>query len=267
MRLSPRELEPTPEAPRDVDAGSSRIARRELREALVVFFLVTLACALLWQLRGAIPLVGRFLHDLIASIFLLVPTILLTRQKEDFAEYGLVFQPVVRGLLFFAALSAAVFPTFWLGFVTYYGVVCRRERAGMATLSVYRRMCRSYGAGFRLARLQSGWRFAWLSLIQVGVVALPEEYFFRGYIQTKLERVWPPQRRWLGGGLGRALLITSLLFALGHVLVDLNPLRFAVFFPSLVFGWMRSATGSILAPVLFHATSNLVSDVLHRGYF
>lgn len=255
------------EAPREVDVDPARARRRELREALVVFCLVTLACALLWQLRGVVPLVGRFLHDLIASIFLLVPTILLVRRNEDFARYGLVFKPVGRGLLFFAAVSAAIFPAFWLGFIGYYSAICRLEGAGAAVPAVYRRMCRSYAGGFRLARLRLGWRFAWLSLIQVGVVALPEEYFFRGYIQTKLERAWPARRRWLGGGIGRALIVTSLLFALGHVLVDFNPLRFAVFFPSLAFGWMRSATGSILAPVLFHAASNLVSDVLHRGYF
>lgn len=267
MSSSSGEVEAPKPGAEDAEVDAARLKRRELRESLIVFGAVTLACALLWQLRGVVPLIGRFLHDLIASIFLLVPTILLVRRNEDFAHYGLVFAPVKRGLFFFFAVSALVFPLFWLGFVGYYSTVCRLQRSGVVVPRVYQHMCRSYGAGFRLSRIELGWRFAWRALIQVGVVALPEEYFFRGYLQSKLERVWPPRRRLLAGGIGLALLVTSILFALGHVLVDGNPLRFAVFFPSLAFGWMRSATGSILAPVLFHAASNLVSDVLHRGYF
>ena len=67
--------------------------------------------------------------------------------------------------------------------------------------------------------------------------------------------------------MGRTLLVTSALFALGHVLVDFNVQRSAVFFPALVFGWMRARTGSVAAGAAFHALCNLYSDVLHTSFF
>ena len=99
------------------------------------------------------------------------------------------------------------------------------------------------------------------------VVAIPEELFFRGYLMERLEQVWPPTRRLFGARVGWALVVSSALFALGHLLVIPNPQRLAVFFPALVFGWMRARTGSIAAGATFHALCNVVSDVLHTSYF
>jgi membrane protease YdiL (CAAX protease family) len=53
-------------------------------------------------------------------------------------------------------------------------------------------------------------------------------------------------------------LITSAIFALLHFLVGFDPSRLAVFFPSLLFGWLYVRTGGILAPVLVHAACNLL---------
>jgi membrane protease YdiL (CAAX protease family) len=62
-------------------------------------------------------------------------------------------------------------------------------------------------------------------------------------------------------------LLSSLLFAIGHLMVIPNPQRLAVIFPALVFGWMRARTGSIVPGALFHALCNLFADVLHTSYF
>ena len=110
-------------------------------------------------------------------------------------------------------------------------------------------------------------QFALLAFSQLVVVAIPEELFFRGYLMGRLEHVWPPTHRLLGAPVGAALLVSSVLFALGHVLVVPNPQRLAVFFPALVFGWMRARTGSIAAGATFHALCNITSDVLHTSYF
>jgi membrane protease YdiL (CAAX protease family) len=100
---------------------------------------------------------------------------------------------------------------------------------------------------------------------QLVVIALPEEAFFRGYLQTSLDRVWPPRWRVLGAGLGPGWLVTAAIFALGHVLTIRHPARLAVFFPALVFGWLRRRTGGIGASVLFHASCNVFSATLGRG--
>jgi membrane protease YdiL (CAAX protease family) len=98
--------------------------------------------------------------------------------------------------------------------------------------------------------------------VQLVVVALPEELFFRGFLLGLLERRFPPKRRVLGGGIGLALVLSALAFALIHLPKDGDPRALATFFPGLLFGWMRSATGSILASTLTHAGSNIVVKML-----
>lgn len=100
----------------------------------------------------------------------------------------------------------------------------------------------------------------------VVAIALPEEMFYRGYLQTELERIWPPVTTGWRRGIGLALVVTSLVFAIGHVVTIPHPARLAVFFPSLAFGWLRTRTGGIGASVLFHAACNLFALNLGRGY-
>jgi uncharacterized protein len=101
---------------------------------------------------------------------------------------------------------------------------------------------------------------------QVLAVALPEEMFYRGYLQSKLDEVWPPKQRILGTLVGPGLLVTSAIFAAGHLVTTPHPARLAVFFPSLMFGWLRARTGGVGAGILFHAACNLLTVYLGRGY-
>jgi len=238
-----------------------------LVEVLGVFGVATLICAVLWQLRGPVPFIARNLHALIAAVFLYLPTGLLLRRREDFVAYGLTLQPIGRGLLLFLAASVIVFPLFTLGLYGYYRVTCGWAGAGRWLPLQLRSVCRRFVGSWSRARLRLPKAFGQLVLAQLVVVALPEEYFFRGYVQSRLEGVWPSRRKLLDVAVGPSLVVASVLFALGHLLVDFNPLRLAVFFPALLFGWMRQATGSILAGVLFHAASNLVSELLHTIFF
>jgi membrane protease YdiL (CAAX protease family) len=105
-----------------------------------------------------------------------------------------------------------------------------------------------------------------LALGHLLVVALPEEAFFRGYLQSALDRRHPPSFELWGARLGVGRVATSLLFALGHVLSVPDAGRLAVFFPSLLFGWLRARTGGIGAAVACHAFCNLYVIVLGAGY-
>jgi membrane protease YdiL (CAAX protease family) len=101
---------------------------------------------------------------------------------------------------------------------------------------------------------------------QLLVIALPEEAFFRGYLQTALDAVWPPRWTLWGAKIGPSLVVTSAIFAVGHLLTEPHPSRLAVFFPSLLFGWLRARTGGIGASVLFHAACNLFVSFLAHGF-
>jgi membrane protease YdiL (CAAX protease family) len=102
---------------------------------------------------------------------------------------------------------------------------------------------------------------------QLLVIALPEEAFFRGYLQSALDGAWADKTwRILGAEIGPGLVVSAAIFAVGHVLTIPHPSRLAVFFPALLFGWLRARTGGIGAAVLFHAMCNLFSSYLAGGY-
>ena len=66
--------------------------------------------------------------------------------------------------------------------------------------------------------------------------------------------------------MARMLLVTSLIFALGHFATIRQPARLAVFFPSLLFGWLRYRTKGIGAGLAFHAACNVFSELLGKGF-
>jgi hypothetical protein len=103
---------------------------------------------------------------------------------------------------------------------------------------------------------------------QVLVIALPEEAFFRGYLQTALDDATPARLkfRFLGAVIGPSLLATSAIFAFGHLLTEPRAARLAVFFPSLLFGWLRARTGGIGAGLAFHAFCNVLVGFLAHGF-
>lgn len=86
-------------------------------------------------------------------------------------------------------------------------------------------------------------------LAQLVRSAIPEEMFFRGYLQE------------IFGNNIRAVLLVSLLFAGAHVPAFYfyrDAYALLTFFPSLVMGFLYLRTSNILPPVLFHFLANVV---------
>lgn len=234
-----------------------------LREALLVFAVATAVSAGLYQLGRFVPFVGANLQAFIAAVFIYLPVWADRRRGKDIADDGFTFRPLGRSLGFALGTVVIVFPLFLVVFVGFYDVVCG---GGALAALAPPGFCARFGGWGALAHPRGPADPLTAIFAQLIVVALPEELFFRGYLLGRLEEALPPRRRVLGGGLGAALLLSALLFALGHVLVDGNPRRLAVFFPGLLFGWLRSATGSILAGTLVHAASNLYIEALQRTF-
>lgn len=101
---------------------------------------------------------------------------------------------------------------------------------------------------------------------QVFFVAIPEEFFYRGYLQTRLNEAF--DRRFLVAGVpfGHGLWIACLLFAFGHSLVVVRWWHFATFFPGLLFGLLRERTGNVTAGALLHAAFNILVVTLDTMY-
>jgi membrane protease YdiL (CAAX protease family) len=101
---------------------------------------------------------------------------------------------------------------------------------------------------------------------QVVIIALPEEAFYRGYLQSRFDEVWPPRFKVAGAPIGPGIFVASAIFALGHLATIHAPARLAVFFPALLFGWLRARTGGVGASIAYHALCNVFSEALGRGY-
>ena len=95
------------------------------------------------------------------------------------------------------------------------------------------------------------------------VIALPEEAFYRGYLMTALDDAWGTPwtfaKAKLGWGLDRYRARSS---RSGTSHRARHPERLAVFFPALVFGWLRARTRGIGAPALFHVLCNVLASTL-----
>lgn len=115
----------------------------------------------------------------------------------------------------------------------------------------------------------SPWWLFHLAMTHLLLIALPEEFFYRGYLQKRLgEGITPRVLLRLGPlAITRTNVVVSAMFAVGHLVAEPGFARLAVFFPSLLFGALRDRTDGIWASVVFHAACNLMVQVAAVHYF
>jgi hypothetical protein len=236
-------------------AVTTDVDRRAGRDALIAFAAVGVLVTGLVRIDIKLPAIGHLGSALVAVLFLYAPVFVAWRRKEELDDYGFRAEPVRRGLLTAAASLAVIFPIFILGYFAFYEIACNSQ---LLSHLVPRGLCSHYGGlgGIHGPTLSED--LIEFCAVQFVVVALPEELFFRGFLLHLLEKRFPPKRRWLGGGVGLALVLSAAAFALIHLPKDGDPRALATFFPALLFGWMRSATGSILASTIAHGASNVL---------
>jgi hypothetical protein len=204
-------------------------------------------------------LIAQPAAKLVATVgFLYLPVISMDRRHEDYADLGLSTLTIGRDLLQFLAVGAVIFPLFIGAYVAF-------TQAFTVLPAEWVKLFTPYAA---MPTFHFKWpdRFLEWSVDQLFVVALPEEFFYRGFVQTRLRDAWPKGRLFLGARLGPAFWVTALLFALGHLAI-FQVWRLAVFFPALLFGWMRERSGSVVGAALLHASSNLLIMVLDASFF
>lgn len=240
--------------------------RRLVRTWLAAILGLAVARAL--SLIDPTGLLGANLAGVGAFLFIALPDARLRARGEAWEAYGLPWHgardprswAALRGGLRAALwVCALLFPLFGAVFWAYAELLPSLPPALARALA-------PYGGAPRFApRLPNG--FLLLALVQLLVVALPEELFYRGWMQTSWARGAPGRGvTVLGARLGAGFLWTQLLFAAGHLVV-LHPWRLATFFPGLLFGWLRERTGGIVAPVLVHALSNLFLATLEASFY
>ncbi len=241
------------------------VDRRAGRDALIACVIVTALVAVLMRINVTLPAVGHVGSALVTVVFLYAPVAMGYRRGEDLDSYGFHLAPVRRGLVTAAASVAVIFPIFVLGYIAFYEIACNSD---LLAHLVPRNLCTRYAGLGALHAPALVWNpfakdsFSEFCLLQLLVVGVSEELFFRGFLLHLLEKRFPPKRRVLGGGVGLALVLSSAAFAIVHLPREGDPRALAVFFPGLLFGWMRSATGSILAGTITHGCSNILIRLL-----
>ena len=269
---SPRDASAPAEGPEVDEATTPRVPARPLAETLAVFAACAAGTAVITYAPQLLTGLGSYVHLLVAVLFLGSAIKLAQREPGGMRRHGIdlagMLTPpdadderpagplgaydlgrAIRGALPSAlresavaiGVAAVIFPPFVVGFYLWH----QPSRA------------------FEFSLPPEAWSFA---LTQVLIVALPEEALFRGTFQTRLHDRWPPTRRF--GVLldPRAWLLSAALFALVHFVSIPNPARLAVFFPGLLFGLLRAWRGGIGAAMLLHAMSNVLAEILERGW-
>jgi membrane protease YdiL (CAAX protease family) len=203
-----------------------------------------------------------------AFLFIFLPDRLLRERGESWAAFGLpwwglkdvrTWKAWAKGAGIGLLVCALVFPAFYFAYGAFVELLPRLPPKMAAWLAPY--------AGQPHFRLRFPDRFWLLAINQVLVIALPEELFYRGWMQTTWRATAPERRfRLLGASLGSGFLATQVLFAAGHLVV-FEVWRLGTFFPGLLFGWLRERTGNLAAGVVVHALSNLFMATLEASFF
>jgi membrane protease YdiL (CAAX protease family) len=172
-----------------------------------------------------------------SALWFVLPFALVSLAKRPYTDYGLSVENP-GSFRFHVAVIVVVFVPYLIGHYL------------LAHLTA--------GLGFHF-RVPA--RFPAEAVDQVLLTALPEEFFFRGYFQTQLDRVYGRPYEFLGAKWGVGLPVAAALFAACHVVYG-GPARLTVFFPGLLYGWLRARTGTILVPTFYHAGSNLLMQLM-----
>jgi membrane protease YdiL (CAAX protease family) len=232
-----------PEHPPQPDATPPPDSAREgdpLGDVLTAWTLAIAGAYLAWRLLPT-PLdwIGA------ALAWSLVPVALANHRGLPLRELGIAWTHPVQSLLWTAGTAAVILPAFAFGYLTYHG------HSGWVAPP----------PGIALAAF-------WPSLIRAG---LPEELFFRGFVQSRLAARFPNGPRLLGAALV-PIVGAAALFAVTHVVFAANPFsahglqRLLTFFPGLLFGLLRAKTGNLVAPAVIHALCNAWLIWLQAGY-
>ena len=187
-----------------------------------------------WALFTAIllglNLLGRLDGTVVASLLLIIPLGLSSYRQEPLSWLGLTAPGALRGVAVATLLGIALFPLYAWAYGELWAPLPGDLPAAGAILGIL--------------------------AVEVIAIALPEELFFRGYLQGELSQRLPPTS---------AIVVTAVLFSVSHLAVHISLFRLLTFFPGLVFGWLRHRYGSIAGAVWFHALCNTLAQGLVAG--
>lgn len=228
-------------------ARAAGVALKPVREAVLAWAAVIAGLAVLEVIGGWVPPLHRLVGAVAVGAFLYVPARLLERRGQDAHDAGWRFDRLGKDLAWSFGVCAVVLPLFAVGFVLFTRWSALLPPGVRWYLGPY-----AFDRPIRLRALD--WDFAG-QVAGNAAVAFSEEFFYRGYMTLRFEERWGPVR---------SALATAALFSLGHLLTP-APWRLAVFFPALLFAWVRNRTGTVVGASITHFLCNVALLILERS--
>jgi membrane protease YdiL (CAAX protease family) len=210
---------------------------KDITETLLVFLITTIAVSLI----RCGEVTGRSI--LVPAMWALGALVPMLRGGPTSSLLGLSRSHVALGLKYYILSTIVIFPLFGGGFFLY----------------------RQLGLPHPGPIVPFGTSLAEWILYQFIFVGAFEEFFFRGYLQGQAEKIASavsPGRMWI---FWLPIVSSAFFFSIAHVAVELEVARFVVFFPGLLFAWLRARTGSLVAPILSHGSANVFFMLLLKS--
>jgi len=226
--------------------GVARIAS-EIGSVLLIRATLVLALRKLLQLVGLKGMLGEIAWLILAVLItFVVPWAFRSRAGWDWPEFGIDLKDwprlVLIGLIGFSLIFPIELIVEWLNFERYIEIA-KAQGQDLAIIA----------------------RLPWWQLLLLGLIgqplltfvgsALPEEFFYRGYLQGLLATAIGP---------ALAFLVIAVYFSFGHYFAIPGGWFFALqTIPgSLLLGFLYLTTGSIIPGIVAHLLSNLVLGYL-----
>ena len=218
-----------------------------VREAVTVWAAVILGLAAVEAVGLAVPFVGGLTGALAVAAFLYVPLRMLERRGQDARDAGWRFDRLGHDLAWALGACAVALPLFTVAFWKFPAWIDALPGAMRALLAPY--------AARGPARLHLPMTLEFAGQVAGNAaVAFAEEFFYRGYLTLRLEERMRPVP---------AALLAAALFAAGHLLTP-APWRLLVFFPALIFAFLRNRTRTIVGASVCHFLFNVWLRLLQQ---
>jgi membrane protease YdiL (CAAX protease family) len=203
---------------------------------LIETVLVTIAAILAIKVLNSGFLSGAawFVAPAILVVAAITPTAI---HKRKLAEIGFNVEQIRNSLVVLGWTCMLVFPATFAG--------CW--------------LLKSYGLGLPLQPvLAEGQNWVCWLFYQFMYIAIAEEVFFRGFLQSNILRLTNAVMKgqctlqwWV------SITISAACFATAHIIVSGRIISVLTFLPGLILGWLFIRTRSLLAPILFHGLANI----------
>ncbi len=227
---------------------------RALRQ-IAVSYLVTNGLVFALSRRGPMQ---YGLHELIGALFLVSALWSVRRDDDDTERYGVRLGGIFPGRAGDdRSLVRAVVESI-PGAFTELGVAAGVAAVVLPVYALCWPLFNAAPAARHFVLDGARWKEILTNLL---AVALTEEMYFRGFVQTRLGDAFGVAKdlalRPRLKAMTLPVIIAAALFAITHVTVEVTLQRAVVFFPALLFGYVRVWRGGIGAAVFLHAISNV----------